>query len=93
LLSLRTRYSLRAMRVTADERTVGADERFSGRYLACCLNYEQYICELFSNAYSLGTMPVFTLQCLNKDLYTANLKKWLGWTSVPREILSAYQAI
>lgn len=40
----------------------GADERFSGRYLACCLNYERYICELFGENHSLGTLAAFTLQ-------------------------------
>ena len=43
-------------------RSAGADERFSGRYLACCLNYERYICELFGNQHSLGTATAFTLQ-------------------------------
>ena len=43
-------------------RSAGADERFSGRYLACCLNYERYICELFGEEHSLGSMAAFTLQ-------------------------------
>ena len=38
------------------------DEAFSGQYLACCLNYERYICELFGDQYSLGGMAAFTLQ-------------------------------
>lgn len=38
------------------------DEAFSGQYLACCLNYERYICELFGKQYSLGDMAAFTLQ-------------------------------
>ena len=28
-------------------KSAGSDEGFSGRYLACCLNYEWYICGLF----------------------------------------------
>ena len=40
----------------------GADKQFSGRYLACCLNYERYICSLFGDQYSLGPQAAFTLQ-------------------------------
>lgn len=43
-------------------RSAGTDELFSGRYLACCLNYERYICELFGNRQSLGAAASFTLQ-------------------------------
>ena len=43
-------------------RSAGADERFSGRYLACCLNYERYICDLFGKQQSLGVAAAFTLQ-------------------------------
>lgn len=42
--------------------SAGADDRFSGRYLACCLNYERYICELFGENHSLGSLAAFTLQ-------------------------------
>lgn len=42
--------------------SAGADTRFSSRYLACCLNYERYICELFGQHHSLGAMAAFTLQ-------------------------------
>ena len=47
--------------------SAGYDERFSGRYLACCLNYERYICELFGERLSIGAMVSFTLQF--RDLY------------------------
>ena len=40
----------------------GVDERFSGRYLACCLNYERHICSLFGSQHSLGPQAAFTLQ-------------------------------
>ena len=50
-------------------RSAGTDERFSGRYLACCLNYERYICGLFGERYSLGTAAAFTLQF--RDLKSA----------------------
>lgn len=43
-------------------RSAGADERFSARYLACCLNYERYICDLFGEHHSLGAAAAFTLQ-------------------------------
>ena len=46
-------------------RSAGADERFSGRYLACCLNYERYICDLFGKQQSLGRAAAFTLQFRN----------------------------
>ena len=49
-------------------RSAGADDRFSGRYLACCLNYERYICELFGKRHSLGAAAAFTLQF--RDLNT-----------------------
>ncbi len=42
-------------------RSAGFDERFSGRYLACCLNYERYICKLFGSKYSLADKAAFTL--------------------------------
>ena len=42
--------------------SAGVDERLSGRYLACCLNYERYICGLFGEQYSLAEMAAFTLQ-------------------------------
>ena len=54
--------------------SAGADERFSGRYLACCLNYERYICELFGERYSLDAAVAITLQF--RDLTN---------TSVPQE--------
>ena len=40
----------------------GSEDYFSSRYLACCLNYERYLCELFGDKYSLGSMAAFTLQ-------------------------------
>ena len=42
--------------------SVGSDERFSERYLACCLNFERYVCQLFGDQYSLGSAAAFTLQ-------------------------------
>ena len=42
--------------------SAGADEQFSGRYLACCLNYERYICNLFGQQYSLDRAVALTLQ-------------------------------
>ena len=51
-------------------RPAGLDEQFSGRYLACCLNYERYICELFREKQSLGENATFTLQF--RDLNTTN---------------------
>jgi hypothetical protein len=43
-------------------RSSGIDERFTGRYLACCINYERVISQLFGNKYSLGNALSFTLQ-------------------------------
>ena len=51
--------------------SAGVDERLSGRYLACCLNYERYICELFGEQYSLGTMAAFTLQFRDLTAFTS----------------------
>ena len=52
--------------------SAGSDERLSGRYLACCLNYERYICELFGEQYSLGSMAAFTLQFRDLSLAAAS---------------------
>ena len=43
-------------------RSAGVDEGFSGGYLACCLNYERFICDLFGKQHSLGAAAAFTLQ-------------------------------
>ena len=48
--------------------STGVDEQLSGRYFACCLNYERYICDLFGEQHSLGTAIPFTLQF--RDLKT-----------------------
>ena len=40
----------------------GLDEHLTGRYLACCLNYERAITQLFGDKYSLGSALAFTLQ-------------------------------
>ncbi len=42
--------------------STGIDDRFAGRYLACCLNYERAIVELFGTRHSLGRQLTFTLQ-------------------------------
>ena len=43
-------------------RSAGVDEELTGRYLACCLNFEQAICTLFGPEYSLGTEMAVALQ-------------------------------
>ncbi|MFC2019351.1 DUF3644 domain-containing protein [Chloroflexota bacterium] len=43
-------------------KSTGVDERLTGRYLACCLNYERTITQLFGEKYSLGNALSFTLQ-------------------------------
>ena len=53
--------------------SAGTDEQFSGRYLACCLNYERYICNLFGEQYSLDTAVALTLQF--RDFTNATLPK------------------
>ena len=53
-------------------KSAGSDERFSGRYLACCLNYERYICKLFGERQSLGAMAAFTLQFRDLSLVRKN---------------------
>ena len=50
--------------------STGTDQVFSGRYLACCLNYERYICALFGKRYTLGTAVAFSLQF--RDLTVTN---------------------
>ncbi|MBI4337753.1 MAG: DUF3644 domain-containing protein [Chloroflexi bacterium] len=43
-------------------RSTGIDKQLTGRYLACCLNYEQTINDLFGPSYSLGAEMAFALQ-------------------------------
>ncbi len=43
-------------------RSTGVDHQFASRYLACCLNYERYICQLFGEQHSLRDAAAFTLQ-------------------------------
>ena len=42
--------------------STGVDEQLAGRYLACCLNYERTLTEMFGAKYSLGTIMSFALQ-------------------------------
>ena len=56
-------------------RSAGVDEKFSGRYLSCCLNYERYICNLFGEQYSLGAAAAFTLQFRDLNKATTTSKK------------------
>jgi Protein of unknown function (DUF3644). len=65
----------------------GIDERFTGRYLACCLNYERMITQLFGEKHSLGSALTFTLQFQDitkipqaeetLDLLPSNVAKYL----------------
>ena len=41
---------------------VGFEHRYASRYLAFCLNYERYLCELFGEKYSLKDLPAYTVQ-------------------------------
>jgi hypothetical protein len=43
-------------------KSVGIGQHLTGRYLACCLNYERVITELFGEKYGLGNALTFTLQ-------------------------------
>jgi len=43
-------------------KSTGIDERLTGRYLACCLNYDRVITQLFGEKYSLGNTLAFSLQ-------------------------------
>ena len=42
--------------------SAGVDKRLSGRYLACCLNYERHLSALFGEKHSIGEAVAFTLQ-------------------------------
>jgi len=42
--------------------SAGVDEELTGRYLACCLNFEQTISTLFGTEYSLGAEMAVALQ-------------------------------
>ena len=41
--------------------SAGLDEHLSGRYFACCLNFEYYVCELFGRKHSLGDATAIAL--------------------------------
>jgi len=43
-------------------KSAGLDDYLTGRYLACCLNYEKTINQLFGERHSLGSALTFTLQ-------------------------------
>ncbi|MBF8267395.1 MAG: hypothetical protein HW388_903 [Dehalococcoidia bacterium] len=49
-------------------RSAGIDEQLTGRYLACCLNYERVINELFGSEHSLSSEMAIALQF--RDLTT-----------------------
>ena len=42
--------------------SAGVDERLTGRYLACCLNYEEAVTRLFGDQHSLSDVLAFPLQ-------------------------------
>lgn len=69
-------------------RSTGVDERLSGRYLACCLNYERYICKLFGDQQSLESEIAFTLQF--RDL-TAGASQEDAVDSLPSNVMSYLQ--
>ena len=52
--------------------STGVDRHLSGRYLACCLNYERYRCEWFGEQYSLDDEVAFTLQFRDLALASRN---------------------
>ena len=52
--------------------SAGTEQVFAGRYLACCLNYERYICALFGKRYSLGTAVAFSLQFRDLNVASAS---------------------
>ena len=69
-------------------RSTGVDERLSGRYLACCLNYERYLCKLFGDRHSLDSEIAFTLQF--RDL-TARAPSEETVDSLPSNVMSYLQ--
>ena len=72
--------------------SAGVDERLSGRYLACCLNYERYICELFGEQYSLGTMAAFTLQFRDLTAFTSEKETVAPLPSKVAKYLQEFEA-
>ena len=72
--------------------SAGVDERLSGRYLACCLNYERYICELFGEQYSLGTMAAFTLQFRDLTAFTSEKETVAPLPSKVAKYLQKFEA-
>lgn len=65
------------------------DECFSGRYLACCLNYERIITELFGSKFSLGNALTFVLQF--QDI-TKPLKREEAVNSLPSNVMKYLQS-
>ena len=72
--------------------SAGVDERLSGRYLACCLNYERYICELFGEQYSLGTVAAFTLQFRDLTAVTSEKESVAPLPSQVAKYLQEFEA-
>ena len=60
-----TKYNLRFLIELRNEivhhNSAGVDDHLSGRYFACCLNFEYYVCELFGRKHSLGDATAIAL--------------------------------
>jgi hypothetical protein len=63
--------------------SAGLDEQLSSRYLACCLNYERVITELFDQRYGLGSALSFTLQF--RDITKVPISEEV-WDALPSNI-------
>lgn len=68
--------------------SAGVDEQFAGRYLACCLNYERTLVDLFGEKYSIGTAMSYALQF--KDLTTATIGE-TAKNALPSEVAKYIQ--
>ena len=68
--------------------SVGVDQMLSSRYLACCLNFERYITEIFGRQYSLEESMAFALYF--RDL-TSAVKPFEAAAPLPSNVSSYIQ--
>jgi len=69
------------------------DEHLSSRYLACCLNYERVITELFGKRYGLGNALTFTLQFRDITKVPVSEEAWDALPSNVAKYLQEFDAV
>ena len=69
--------------------SAGVDERLLGRYFACCLNFEHYVCDLFGQKHSLGDATAIALNF--RDIVTPHDPLDRARSGVPADVAKFVQ--